>query len=639
MARTGGNEIGSKIGLMPSLCLTVAVLYVTREVLIPLSVAILFAFCLTPAVTWFERRRFGRFLSIFLVVGASLAAVGAVTWVVEQQFVEFGARLPNYRENIQSKLRRIRGASEGDLTAAARAVESTLKSVATTNPSAHPKPTAGAAPAATPAPVVVQEPSDPWAFPLLVGQYSGLVLSPLATMGLMLVFVIFILVNRRDLRDRILRLVGDARLHLTTQALDDAATRITHYLLMQSAVNAVYGVCVGIGLWTIGAFSFEGRFPNVLLWALLATLLRFLPYLGPWIAAALPILLSFVLFGNAGVFLAVVCLYVGLELVTSNILEPWLYGSSTGLSALAILASAVFWTWLWGPIGLLLSTPLTVCLVVLGKHVPQLQFLAVMLGDEQVLEPSVRTYQRLLSLDQEEAGELLHTYRKEHGLQGVYEDVLIPALVMAERDRYTKTLDPDREIFLCQSMRDLIDELGEAEKKQAPRTPATDEATVTILCLPAHSEADEIVGLMLAQLLEMQGQRAIAASKMSLAGEMMEKVQEQRAAVVCISALPPAALSHSRYLCKRLKIKFPDLSIVVGLWTNKTDSKTSLDRLGSDQRVRVAISLTEAIAELREMVQPLQLEHNRADADSPASSEAARVENIAPSASRLNRPA
>jgi len=628
MAQTGGNEIGSKIGLMPSLCLTVAVLYVTREVLIPLSVAILLAFCLAPAVSWFERRRFGRFLSIFLVVGVSLAAVGTITWVVEQQFVEFGSRLPNYRENIQKKLNRIRGASEGDLTAAAKAVESTLKSVATTNPSAHPKTTAAPPPVSNPVPVVVQEPSDPWAFPLLVGQYSGLVLSPLATMGLMLVFVIFILVNRRDLRDRILRLVGDARLHLTTQALDDAATRITHYLLMQSAVNAVYGVCVGIGLWTIGAFSSEGRFPNVLLWALLATLLRFLPYLGPWIAAALPILLSFVLFGNAGVFLAVVCLYVGLELVTSNILEPWLYGSSTGLSALAILASAVFWTWLWGPIGLLLSTPLTVCLVVLGKHVPQLQFLSVMLGDEQVLEPSVRTYQRLLSLDQEEAGELLHKYRKEHGLQGVYEDVLIPALVMAEKDRFTKTLDPDREIFLCQSMRDLIDELGEAEKKQVPATPVTDDSTVTILCLPAHSEADEIVGLMLAQLLELQGQRAIAASQVSLAGEMLEKVQEQRAAVVCISALPPAAVSHSRYLCKRLKIKLQDLPIVVGLWTNKADSKTSLDRLGSDQRVRVAISLTEAIAELREMVQPLQLEHDRADADSPAPPGTAKLANI-----------
>jgi predicted PurR-regulated permease PerM len=604
---------------MPSLCLGVAVLYLARDVLVPAALAILLAFLLTPAVTWLEHRHLGRILSIIIVVGASLTAIGGLTWVVEQQFVEFGAHLPNYRENIQDKWRRIRGASDSDLATAAKAVETTIKSVATTNPAVlHPKTSPASAPGSSVAPLIVQESSDPWAFPKMVEQYSGLVLSPLATMGLILVFVIFILVNRRDLRDRILRLVGDARLHLTTQALDDAATRITHYLLMQSAVNAVYGVCVGIGLWTIGAFSAEGRFPNVLLWALLATLLRFLPYLGSWIAAALPIMLSFVFFGNASIFLATVGMYVGLELVTANLLEPWLYASSTGLSAMAILASAVFWTWLWGPIGLLLSTPLTVCLVVMGKYVPHLQFLSVMLGDEQVLEPSVRTYQRLLSLDQEEAGELLQKYRKENGLQRVYEEVLIPALVLAERDRYSKTLDADREVFLSQAMRDLIDELGEAEKKQTPATAVADDSAVTILCLPAHSEADEIVGLMLAQLLALKGQRAIAVSQVSLAGEMLEMIQAQKAAVVCISALPPAAVSHSRYLCKRLKIKFPDLATVVGLWTSNADAKTSLERLCVDPRVRLATTVKQAVAELLEMVQPIQLQQIRADADTQA---------------------
>ena len=621
MARAGDDGSRSKIGLMPSLCLGVAVLYLARDVLVPMALAILLAFLLTPAVTWLERRRLGRILSIIIVVGASLTAIGGLTWVVEQQFVEFGAHLPNYRENIQDKWRRIRGASDGDLATAAKAVETTIKSVATTNPAVHPKTSAAAAPGSSVAPLIIQESSDPWAFPKMVEQYSGLVFSPLATMGLILVFVIFILVNRRDLRDRILRLVGDARLHLTTQALDDAATRITHYLLMQSAVNAVYGVCVGIGLWTIGAFSAEGRFPNVLLWALLATLLRFLPYLGSWIAAALPIMLSFVFFSHASIFLATVGMYVGLELVTANLLEPWLYASSTGLSAMAILASAVFWTWLWGPIGLLLSTPLTVCLVVVGKYVPHLQFLSVMLGDEQVLEPSVRTYQRLLSLDQEEAGELLQKYRKENGLQRVYEEVLIPALVLAERDRYSKTLDADREVFLCQAMRDLIDELGEAEKKETPAAAVADDSAVTILCLPAHSEADEIVGLMLAQLLALKGQRAIAVSQVSLAGEMLEMIQAQKAAVACISALPPAALSHSRYLCKRLKIKFPDLPTVVGLWTSNADAKTSLERLCADPRVRLATTVKQAVAELLEMVQPLQLQQIAdADTQTPAAS-------------------
>ena len=494
MARTTNTGIVSKLGVMPSLCLAVAVIYIARDVLVPLAVAVLLAFLLTPAVTWLERRRVWRWLAIILVVGASLSAVGAITWVIEQQFVEVGAQLPKYSQNIQDKLRSLRRASAGGLANAAAGVESTFKTVASTNPTAH-QPTGATSVSAADhtetqpsaqTSVVVQEYSEPWVWFQMIGQYSGQVLSPLATLGLVLVFVIFLLANRKDLRDRVLRLVGDARLHVTTQALDDAATRITHYLQMQSAINAIYGVCVGIGLWLIGAYSHEGRFPNVLLWALLAMLLRFLPYLGPWIAAALPIILSLAVFSGASVFFATVCLYVGLEVFTSNLIEPWLYGSSTGMSAVAILASAVFWTWLWGPVGLLLSTPLTVCLVVLGKYVPQLQFLAVMLGDEQALEPAVHTYQRLLSFDQEEARELLHKYLKDHGLEHVYEDVLIPALVMAEKDRYAGRLDGDCETFLCQAMRDLVEELGEAQKKEHPAANVPINSVVTVLCLPAQ---------------------------------------------------------------------------------------------------------------------------------------------------------
>ncbi|HEY1921377.1 MAG TPA: AI-2E family transporter, partial [Tepidisphaeraceae bacterium] len=589
----------------------------------------------TPAVTWLERRRVWRWLAIILVVGASLSAVGAITWVIEQQFVEVGTQLPKYSQNIQDKLRGLRGA-------AAR-VESTFKTVAATNPSSNAANHLGnaaasatnhldnaiqsAIPTPAPTPVVVQEDSHPWVWFQMIGQYTSQVLSPIATLGLVLVFVIFILANRKDLRDRILRLVGDARLHMTTQALDDAATRITHYLQMQSAINAVYGVCVGIGLWIIGACSHEGRFPNVLLWALLAMLLRFLPYLGPWIAAALPLILSLAVFSGASVFFATVGLYIGLEIVTSNLIEPWLYGSSTGMSAVAILASAVFWTWLWGPVGLLLSTPLTVCLVVIGKYVPQLHFLAVMLGDEQALEPSVRVYQRLLSFDQQEAHDLLHKYHKAHGLEHVYEQVLIPALVMAERDRYAGRLDGDRETFLCLSMRDLVHELAEAERKDHPPTASMD-SPVTVVCLPAQSQADEIVGLMLAELLQLRGQPAITASQTLLAGEMLEVIQSQKSAVVCISALPPAAVAHSRYLCKRLHTRFPELPTAVGIWTSKTLPKTLLDRLSGDHRVHPVAHLKDAITKIHEMIQPLVLQHARDNPDPKPSSPP--LQNLAP---------
>jgi len=652
------TKSGLKLGLMPTIIASVVILYFAQEVLIPLAVAVLLAFVLAPAVTWLERCRVGRIAAVLIAVGTALAVLGTIGWTVERQFVEVAEKLPDYGANIQSKFQRFQGAAAGSFSKAAKGVEETLKNMAATQPSTAPSAIAGVAPlvqapdsrpgmpslprVSPQNPLPVREYSEPSSPLQIVGHYLGRLLGPLATGGLIVVFVIFMLFNRRDLRDRMIRLVGHGRLNVTTQALDDAATRISRYLLMQSAINGIYGVCVGIGLWIIGACTSEGRFPNVLLWALLAAVLRFVPYLGPFIAAAVPVVLSLAMFNSAGVFAATLGMYVTIELVINNVLEPWLFGSSTGLSVVAILVSAVFWTWLWGPIGLLLATPLTVIVVVLGKHVPQLQFLDVILGDEQVLEPSVRVYQRLLSLDQDEAGELLHDYRKERGLECVYDEVMIPALAMAERDRHTEQVDTQRDTFIHQAMRDLIEELGDAQKtenaaaalaevQEKPdgaasviRPSIPKEPTVIVLCLPAHNEADEIVGLMLAQLLELKGQRAIAASQVSLASEMLELVQEHEAGAVCISALPPAALAHSRYLCKRLHTRFPQLPSVVGLWTSKADPKKSLERLTCDGPVHLVTSVGAAIAEIHQMVQPLLLQranvHVNVDAtpDSPS---------------------
>jgi predicted PurR-regulated permease PerM len=645
------TESGLKLGLMPTVFAVVAALYLAQAVLIPLAVAILLAFLLAPVVCWLEGWRLGRIAPVLIAVATALAVLGTIGWVVEQQFVQVAEKLPDYRENIQNKLRRFEGAAGGSFSKAAKGVDDTMKSMAGTGVGAGPSTapsaiakltTASQAPDSHPGdptlskvsaqnPLPVREYSEPSSPLQIVGHYIGRLLSPLATSGLIVVFLIFMLVNRRDLRDRMIRLIGHGRLNVTTQALDDAATRISRYLLMQSIINATYGVCVGIGLWIIGLSSAEGRFPNVLLWALLAAILRFVPYLGPFIGAAVPVVLSLAVFNSAGVFAATLCMYVGVELVVAHALEPWLFGSSTGLSVMAILVSAVFWTWLWGPIGLLLSTPLTVILVVLGKYVPQLRFLDVILGDEEVLEPSVRVYQRLLSLDQEEAGELLHDCRKEKGLECVYDQVMIPALAMAEKDRHTGQVDTERHTFIRQAMRDLIEELGDAQRTENAATALAEveekpasavsvvrpsipkEPSVIVLCLPAHDEADEIVGLMLAQLLELKGQRAIAASQVSVAGEMLELVPEHGAGAACISALPPAALAHSRYLCKRLHARFPDLPTVVGLWTSKADPKKSLDRLTCSDSAHLVTSLGAAIAEIHQMIQPLLLQRASAD--------------------------
>src|SRR5688500_16195348 len=383
---------------------------------------------------------------------------------------------------------------------------------------------------------------------------------------MVIVFVVFILLQREDLRHRLIRLVSGGEINLTTQALDDAATRISRYLLMQLIVNVTYGIPIGIGLWLIGV-------PNAVLWGLLATLLRFIPYIGPWIAATIPLLLSLAAFPDSTHFFMAVALYVTVELISNNVVEPWLYGASTGLSATAVVISAVFWTWLWGPLGLLMSTPLTVCLVVMGKYVPQLQFLDILLGDEPVLAPHEKIYQRLLAMDQEEASDLVEEYLKEKELVELYDEILIPALGLAEHDRHRGLLDDARQNYIRQGMKELVKEV--AERNEVPRAEVTepqetqpkqhprngngdaDRAPLepkqpVVLCLPARDEADEIVAMMLSQVLEQAGCAARYMPTAALASEMMQTVEEHNPRLVCISALPPSAVAHAKYLCKRL---------------------------------------------------------------------------------------
>src|SRR5688500_7704557 len=377
-----------------------------------------------------------------------------------------------------------------------------------------------------PMPVAVVEPQPS---PMeTLGRYLGLVLGPLGTAGIVIVFVIFMLLQREDLRNRLIRLVGFGQLTVTTNALDDAAGRISRYLLAQAIVNGTYGAAIAIGLWLIGRFV--GRndppFPNVILWGLLCCILRFIPYIGPWIAAAFPLVISLAVYRGFNVFVATTVMFVVIELLSNNIMEPLRYGSSTGMSATAVLVSAVFWTWLWGPIGLLLATPLTVCLVVLGKYVPTLQFLDIMLGDEPVLAPQERLYQRWLALDHEEAADLVHEFFAERSLEDVYDTILIPALALGEQDRHKGRLDDARWKMVRQSLREMIDELGDdyrlrfaqtgastasvpgklAHESDSPsdvphRFPLQKDCTVNVVVLPAHDEADEIVGLMLHQVL------------------------------------------------------------------------------------------------------------------------------------------
>ncbi len=702
MARSGELGKGSKFIVLASVCVVVAALYFAREVLIPLALAVLITFLLTPAVRRLEKWRLGRVASVLIVVIFALSVVGVIGWVVERQFVQIADELPNYKDQIRAKVRRLTGSGDSGLSGAMRKAAKAVEDVApkaepppATAPASQPTtalaadwasafgtpPTTQAAAASPPRPAeparrsvippIQPVDSTPGApampdvspgNPLPVrsypeppspvkraAEYLGMVLDPLATAGLVIVFVIFMLLNREDLRDRMIRLVGFGKLHLTTQAMDDAAVRISRYLVAQSLINACYGVCIAGGVWLVGRLFGTGDrgFPSVLLWGLVAGIFRFIPYIGPWIGAAGPAVVAFGFFPGNGVFFGVLGLFLVLELVVSQVLEPLIYGSSTGLSTLAVLVAAVFWAWLWGPVGLLLSTPLTAVLVVIGKYVPQLQFLGVMLGDEPVLEPPVRIYQRLVAVDQEEAAELARSFLKDRPLVEVYDEVLLPVLALAEQDHSRGQLDDEHFRFVLQAVRAIVDELGDVNRQPRAGAPATTEAggngvvargapatetttttttttttvtttqtpelplaipkgcTVNIVCLPAHDEADEIAGLMLGQLLEERGYCAFVLSQTALASEMVEAVGRREAHVVIVSALPPAAVSHARYLCKRLHGRFgDDFNMLVGLWTDDGDLDKARDRITCAGSVRLTAKLGRALEELHQMAQP-----------------------------------
>ena len=670
MARAVSPSKTSKFVLLASICVVVAALYFAQDVLIPLALSILLTFLLTPLVNGLERSGLPRVAAVGLTVIIAFGGFAALGYVVGLQIVELANNVDTYKENILAKvdfLQPNRSGMMNKLADAAQDVQEKLEGPATTQAATQPTEIIAAEiaqrtgtprtiteatkdEAANPAtqptrenpvPVAVVEPKPS---PMeTLGRYLGLALGPLGTAGIVVVFVIFMLLQREDLRNRLIRLIGYGQLTLTTQALDDAAGRISRYLVAQAIVNGTYGAAIALGLWLIGRFVGHDAppFPNVILWGLLCALLRFIPYIGPWIAATFPLIISLAVYRSFNVFIATTVMFVVIELLSNNIMEPLLYGSSTGMSAVAVLVAAVFWTWLWGPIGLLLATPLTVCLVVLGKYVPALQFLDILLGDEPVLEPHERLYQRWLALDHEEAADLLHEFFVERSLEDVYDTILIPSIALAEQDRHKGRLDEQRWKLIRQSLRDLIDELGddyrlrfaqsgastatvpgkEPESSDAPadvpnRFPLQKDCTVNVIVLPAHDEADEIVGLMLAQVLEFNNYCATAASQTILAGEMIDMVQAKNAHAVCVSALPPAAVTHSRYLCKRLHQKLPEMKMVVGLWSWGGDLKRAKDRVTCEDSVTVVTTLAQAVDQIEQLTHAVvvqQQEKQRTD--------------------------
>jgi predicted PurR-regulated permease PerM len=601
--------------------LVILTLYFARDLLAPIAFAVVLNFLLSPAVSLLERWRLSRALSVVVVILIFFSGAAVTGWVVARQLVHVAELLPDYRENIQAKLDSLHtpiGGAAGKAITSLEDMAVQLSSHTNTNITPPQPETATPAtryrryrqpapetplpgPSATPqqqqpTPVQIVEP------PVPVGRYLqeifAPVLRPLAACGIVLVFTVYILMYREDLRNRMLLLAGMGRLSVMTRALRDAAERISTYLVWQFVVNVLFGLLFGIGLSLIGV-------PDATLWGALAAILRYIPYVGTAVSGLLPVIFSIAIFPHWRQVMEIVALYAGLEIATANFFEPWLYGSRTGISSLALLASAIFWSLLWGWPGLVLATPLTACLIVMGRHVPQLRFLHVLLGEDAELAPEAKFYERLLAMDQNEAHSIADRFLSKRPLIDFYDSVLLPALGLVEQDRHRGAFDETRGNYLLLSATELVAELAEYKEEHCgPSENGTGAVADTqpkgapVICIPAGDQADELTATALAQLLEQSCHNTLLLPTASVTPEILERLGQDEGTILCISALPPFVFTQTRALCQRIREQLPQNRILVGLWQSQQDPGVMRDRFGSAGPDRVVTTLTAALAQV-----------------------------------------
>jgi predicted PurR-regulated permease PerM len=557
----------SSIRALPILVAVVAALYFAREIFLPLAFAVTLAMILAPPVAWLRRLHIGRVFAALAVVVVSVVAAGVIGFIIFNQMVQVLNGFPSYRDNIHNKIEAMRLPTTGALGRATENVKELGKELS--NAQASIVPPVQKSPA-RPLPVqVIAEPSNELEY---LRDLTRPFLGPLGLLGMVLIFTVFLLIEQDDLRNRLFRLAGLNRLSLMTQALDDATRRVSRYLMLQFLVNACFGIVFGIGLYLIGV-------PYAALWGSVTAIFRIVPYVGSPAAGLLPLLLSLAVFDGWKPPLLVFLLFVILELVTANLIEPWLYGTHTGISSLALLVTAVFWTTLWGPAGLVLSTPLTVCLVVLGRHVPQFSFLHILLGDEPDLASEAQIYQRLLAMDESGARVVMDQYLDKNPVMRLYDSVLIPALTMVERDRHQGALEPEREEFIFLTIREMLSDFAERSRIPAQIGNGLQRPVPIgrILFIPAAHESDEIAAAMLAQSLP-AGCATIVLPLDTNNMQLLDLLVPEEHDTFCVSALPPLAFAGARTVASHLRHRFPKTKIVVGLWGFNGDATRALQR-------------------------------------------------------------
>jgi predicted PurR-regulated permease PerM len=527
----------ANLGVLLAILLAVAALYFARALLIPLALAMLVTFLLAPLVSRLEGLGLGRVPSVVVLLVMLLGVAGGLGWVAAREAGQLAEDLPEYRTNLRAKIRDLRGPI-GSITHATEEINQLGEAIEQPPPGEPPPPQ-----------VEVVEPTGMLG---ALGDLLAKVAIPLGTAGLVAVLALFMLLEREELRDRLLWLLGAQDLMLTTSAVDDAMQRVSRYLGTQSLLNGFHGLMVGIGLLLIGV-------PGAVMWGAASMLLRFLPYFGPWIAAAGPILLSAAAFPAWTGPLVTCGLFVVLELISNNVLEPWLYGSSAGMSPFAVIFSAVFWTWLWGIPGLLLATPLTVCLVVAGRYVRGLEYFDVLLGDRPALPPHVRLYQRLLASDFAEGADLLASAAEESSLDQVTDRVLLPMLRRLASDDQRDRIPDSLSAAVRERLEELLDDLIEKETPPAADGPL-------VFFVPALDENEAVAARWLCKLTALRGIPCEVASSSQLVSEVVTQIAEKTPEVVCISALTPRSLAHAQHLRKRMAAAECPGELLIGMW-------------------------------------------------------------------------
>lgn len=615
-----------------SVVVVIAALSIGRDVLVPITLAVLLSFVLAPLVALLRRAMLGRVPAVILAVVLALGIILAIGGVIGMQVAQLAESIPQYAQTVRGKVDSVRGYTIGKLNAvvgdigtemrhatpASQAPEQAAPATTSRKPANSPTAPLGAMLATTsdtqkPVPVEVQEPGMS---PLeIANRIISPVLSPLSTTGIVFIVAVFVLLQQEDLRDRMIRLFGSDDLHRTTQAMDEAGSRLSRYFVAQLSLNVSFGVVIAIGLAFIGV-------PNPVLWGILAALFRFVPYIGSLISGLLPLALAAAVDPGWSMMLWTAALFLIAEPIMGQLVEPLVYGHSTGLSPVAVIVAAIFWAWLWGPIGLILSMPLTLCLVVLGRNVKRLEFIDIMFGDRPALTPMQSFYQRVLAGKFDEVQDAAERLLKSHSLIAYYDHVALKGLELAGADAARGVLSAEQLIQMRAAVVALVHELDDHDDTdEAPSDPDrldTDEdpiphtaplAHVThddlpvdwqgpcpVLCVAGRGPLDDAVAVMLAQLLRKHGIGARTLPHDAVSRASIGELETSGVKLVCISYLTlSGSPTHLRYVIRRIRQRLPDASVIVGLWPTE---ESEIDR----ERLRTAVGADHYITTLHDAV-------------------------------------